>query len=102
MLWHVHNKGPETIKDFIRQRRRIASGHLHLKAAIHHEVATENPKKIFYYVLKCQRWSVKEIIYMAALIMIEGYSRFMGKVDYYLKDKNPFIWDIAASTKRMA
>lgn len=98
----VQNKGPETIKDFISQRRRIASGHLHLKAAMGHEVATDNPKKVFYYVLKCQRWSVKEIMFMMALIMIEGYSRFMGKVDYYLKDKNPFIWDIAASTKRMA
>ena len=26
----VHNKGPETVGDFIRQRRRIAAGHLHL------------------------------------------------------------------------
>lgn len=97
----VHNKGPETLKDFISQRRRIASGHIHLQAAMGYKVATARPQNIWHYVLKCQRWSFKEVLYMAALIMVEGYSRFMGRIDYYLKDKNPYIWDIADSTKRM-
>jgi len=95
----VHNKGPETIRDFIKQRRRIAAGHRHLKAGMGHEVSTQSPKNIFHYVLKHQRWSPKEITYMMILVIIEGYSRFLGMVGYYIKDKNPFIWDIAASTK---
>ncbi len=97
----VHNKGPETIRDFIKQRRRIASGHRHLKATVGHEVATQSSSRILKYVLQNQKWNPKEIIFMLLLIAIEGYSRFAGMIDFYLRDKNPFIWDISLTTKRM-
>ncbi len=97
----ISNKGPETFRDFVKQRKRIASGHRHLHAAMRHEVSTQNPSNIINYVLKYQRWSPKEVIYMTMLIGIEGYARFMGMIDYYLKDKNPFIWDISETTKQM-
>jgi poly-beta-1,6-N-acetyl-D-glucosamine synthase len=96
----VRNKGPETMGDFIKQRRRIAAGHKHLKASMRHEVSTGKSSSILRYVLKYQRWTPKEVIYMSGLMIIEAYSRLMGLVDYYIKDKNPFIWDIARSTKR--
>lgn len=97
----VHNKGPETIRDFIKQRRRIASGHRHLRATVGHEVATQSSSRILKYVLENQKWNPKEIIFMLLLIAIEGYSRFAGMIDFYLRDKNPFIWDISLTTKRM-
>jgi glycosyltransferase involved in cell wall biosynthesis len=97
----VYNKGPETIRDFILQRRRIASGHQFLKATMGHKVATDNLKKVIRCVWRCHRWSIEETLYMLLLIGIEGYARFLGIVDYYLRDKNPFIWDIATSTKKM-
>jgi hypothetical protein len=97
----LHNKGPETYKDFIKQRKSIASGHRHLKAAMRHEVSTQNALNIIGYVLKCQRWTPKDVIYMTLLIGIEGFARFRGMIDYYFKDKNPFIWDISTSTKDM-
>jgi glycosyltransferase involved in cell wall biosynthesis len=97
----INNKGPENFRDFVKQRRRIASGHRHLYAAMQHEVSTQNPSRILKYVLKYQKWSPKEILYMFFLVVIEGYARTMGMIDYYLKDKNPFIWDISKSTKIM-
>jgi len=97
----VYNKGPETLKDFLKQRRRIASGHRHLKATMGHQVATQGPGKILKYVIKSMRLNIKEMIFMAMLIMVEVYSRFMGIMDFYLRDKNPFIWDISKTTKKM-
>ena len=66
-----------------------------------HTVYTQNPSNILRYVFKEQRWNPKEVIFMAFLIAIEGYSRFLGFIDFYLRDKNPFIWDISTSTKHM-
>lgn len=97
----LHNKGPETLKDFIKQRRRIASGHRHLAKSMRHQVYTQSPSNILHYVFKDQKWNPKEIIFMMLLILVEGYARFLGAVDFYLRDKNPFIWDISASTKHM-
>jgi poly-beta-1,6-N-acetyl-D-glucosamine synthase len=97
----IHNKGPETLRDFIKQRRRIASGHRHLAKSMQHAVFTQSSKNIMHYVLKSQSWNPKEVIFMSLLILVEGYSRMLGLVDFYLRDKNPFIWDISTSTKHM-
>lgn len=97
----IHNKGPETLRDFIKQRRRIASGHRHLAKSMQHQVFTQSPANILHYVFKDQKWNPKEAIFMMLLICVEGYSRFLGVIDFYLRDKNPFIWDISASTKHM-
>ena len=97
----VYNKGPETIKDFIRQRRRIASGHRHLKVTTHYEVSTNKPGNIISHVITTQRWIPREMLYMVFLMVIEAYSRFMGMIDFYLRDKNPYIWDIAETTKEI-
>ncbi len=98
----VKNKGPENLKDFIKQRRRIAIGHRHLNVLMGHKVATMNSGKIWKYVLKSKFKSPKEVFYMLFLILIEAYVRFMGFFDYQFRDKNPFIWDISKSTKHMA
>lgn len=97
----VRNKGAETLRDFIKQRRRIASGHRYLKTTMGHEVATQSSCNIFKKVIASQNRAIREMFYMPLLILIEAYSRFMGAVDFYLRDKNPFIWDISLTTKKM-
>jgi len=98
----LHNKGPETLQDFIKQRRRISSGHRHLEASMGHKVYTQSPGNVLGYVLRTQKWNPKHVIYMSLLMLVEAYSRLMGMVDFYLRDKNPFVWDISKSTKHMS
>ena len=97
----VTNKGPETLADFFKQRRRIASGHRHLKALIGYEVITLKSSRVLKLVLKLHRWTIKETIFMVFLILIEALARFLGMLDFYLRDKNPFIWDISVTTKEV-
>ncbi len=97
----LQNKGPENLGDFIKQRRRIASGHRHLAASMGHEVFTNSASNIFKYVRKTQEWNPKALMYMGMLMGVEAFARTMGIVDFYLRDKNPFIWDISVTTKRM-
>jgi len=95
----VRNKGPETIKDFLRQRIRIASGHKHLKTIRGYRVATFNSFSVFKYLLKDFKWSLKEILYTFGLIILEAVARAIGFVNFYIRDKNPYVWDIAQTTK---
>lgn len=97
----VNNKGPETLRDFIKQRRRIASGHRHLSATMGHKVSTQNSRNVIRYMIKTQNWTPREMVYSFLLVFVELYSRFMGMIDFYLRDKNPFIWDVSLTTKRM-
>lgn len=97
----LQNKGPENLRDFIKQRRRIASGHRHLAATMGHAVFTQKPTNILKYMLKNQEWNPRSVFYMMLLMGLEAYARLMGMIDFYLRDKNPFIWDISQSTKHM-
>ena len=97
----IHNKGPENLKDFIRQRRRIASGHLWLKETENYEVTSQNPKILLQLALSEIKEHPTKIFFLIGTILLEIYSRFLGWFDLKIKKKNPFKWDIATSTKKL-
>lgn len=97
----VMNKGPENIKDFLTQRRRIAAGHKHLYCELKHEVSTQNPFKILTILFKKRSWNKKELIWVLGTICLEGLGRLLGFFDFYVLKRNPYIWKIAASTKEL-
>jgi len=97
----VRNKGPENIHDFIKQRRRIAAGHKHLTIETNYEVSTSSPIKIFKFLFQGHTWNPKKIIWTIGAIVLEAIGRLLGYYDYYVKKKNPFVWDISESTKRL-
>jgi len=97
----IHNKGPETLADFMSQRRRIAAGHLWLEEHQGYKVVS-NSKKILLRLL-CNE--IKErptkLFNLLGTMMIEIWCRFLGWQDYKIKGKNPFKWDIASTTKNL-
>lgn len=97
----VHNRGPENIRDFIKQRRRISAGHKHLLREQKHEVSTSDPKNIFRILMQEHSWNFRDTIWTAGAISLELIGRLLGSFDFYVRKKNPFIWDIAYSTKKL-
>ena len=96
----VKNKGPENIKDFIKQRRRIAAGHKHLLREQKYEVSTFDPKKILRIIIQGHSWGFRDTLWTLGAIGLEIIGRILGYYDFYIRKKNPFIWDTASSTKR--
>lgn len=96
----VWNKGPENVKDFLTQRRRIAAGHLHLMKQDGYEVSTFDTKNIMRMLLREKYTGLKELIWTFGAIFLEGLGRGLGYYDFSVRKKNPFIWDIASSTKK--
>jgi cellulose synthase/poly-beta-1,6-N-acetylglucosamine synthase-like glycosyltransferase len=96
----VQNKGPENIRDFIKQRRRIASGHKYLLQERDYEVSTFSPRIILKILAKEFCWKLRDIPLVFGTIALEVVGRILGYYDYYVKKEKPFIWEIASSTKK--
>lgn len=97
----IINKGPENVRDFIKQRRRIQNGHLWLKKVQDYEVVSQDGGlllKIFWQELTDRP---SDIFRMAGVILLELYCRALGSWDYYVRGKNPFAWEISKSTKKV-
>ena len=97
----VYNKGAENVGDFLKQRRRIAAGHLHLRLSQGYTVSTTSWRTVLKPFLKEIRWGGKSISWTVGAVFLELYARFLGYYDFYIRKKNPFIWDVASSTKRL-
>ena len=96
----VRNKGPENIRDFVRQRRRIAAGHRHLLRKEGYRVSTLSAKVILKTLIRQHSWGVKETIWTLGAISLEAAARALGHFDYCILGKNPFVWEVATSTKK--
>jgi len=97
----VQNKGPETIRDFIKQRKRIAIGHEWLKKNHDYIVASSDTSLLFEVFFKECFTNNKDIFKIIAVSLLELYSRFLGFIDFYLKKNNPYIWEMIPSTKKL-
>lgn len=98
----VRNKGPETVRDLLKQRRRIFNGHARLfidqKVKINNMTSSSFKLLLFKLELK----NLKHLVWLLGGISIEVYARFLGFYDGTLKKVNPFIWDTATSTKNLS
>ncbi len=97
----VYNMGPETVADFVRQRRRNYAGHLYLKKKYGYKVSSLDSGKVLRIALG-EVWGALRLIYtLAALASVEGFSRLLGAYDYYIRRERHVVWDMAWTTKKV-
>ena len=96
----VYNKGPETVDDFLRQRRRIYAGHLEMQAALGYSVSTMSGGKIAGLLLRNLDWRPKQLFWTARVVALEVYGRYLGRRDYKAR-RSHTVWEIAATTKEL-
>lgn len=102
----VHNKGPETLSDFFRQRRHIHWGHLHLKHQTGHAVSTASIFATLGTIWKqfcdpADYFLRRYIYYLPVAVALEGWGRALGYWDYYIVKREHIIWDVRESTKNL-
>src|SRR6266699_1200046 len=97
----VYNKGPVTVRDFVKQRRRIYAGHLKVLQQQNYEASTMKVTPIARQLIACRHFALstpKQIMWTAGAIFLEGYARVQGYLDYRSKREH-HIWQAVASTK---
>jgi len=97
----VYNKGPENLSDIIRQRRRIYTGHLHLRRHRGYSPLTMSLSAINRALLAEVRENPKKIHWILGACLLEAYIRLVAAVDYYILKRNPFRWEVIPSTKEL-
>ena len=97
----VYNMGPDTLSEFILQRRRNYAGHLHLVHKYGYKVSSLESGRVMRIALD-EVWNAMRLIgTLAWLAIVEAYARLLGTYDYYIKGRKHVIWDMAWSTKNV-
>jgi len=97
----VYNKGPTTVGDFIRQRRRNYAGHLHLKRKYRYRVSSLDTWRVLRIGLDEVWKALRVILYLVWLASLELLARLLGAYDYYIRGRKHVVWDIAWTTKNV-
>jgi cellulose synthase/poly-beta-1,6-N-acetylglucosamine synthase-like glycosyltransferase len=98
----VHNHGPETFREFLRQRRRIAAGHYWLREISGYSVSTMNAMRVVRLTLsELARSAPRASLYIVATIFTEVLSRALGYLDFRTNRNKHTIWRVSESTKQV-
>jgi len=97
----VYNKGASSVRDFLKQRRRIYAGHLWLEREQEYKVSTKNVGGILSVLLEELEMRPRALLWTAGGVFLEFWGRMLGVFDYHVLKKNPYTWDIAESTKTL-
>ncbi|MDE3087954.1 MAG: glycosyltransferase [Chloroflexota bacterium] len=97
----VYNMGPETLGEFIMQRRRNYAGHLHLTRKYGYKVSSLDNTRVLRIAVDEVTKALRLIVTLFWMGMVEGIARLLGMYDYYVKGDKHVVWDIAWTTKRV-
>ncbi len=99
----VYNKGPLTVRDFLKQRRRIYAGHLKVLRQQKYEASTMKVSPIFRQLISARHYALstpRQVVWTCGTMALEGYARLQGHYDYRRKREH-HIWQPVTSTKAL-
>ncbi len=96
----VLNKGPDTVDDFLLQRRRIYAGHLTERDRLGYEVSTMNGRRILRLLLRSLDWRPKQFVWTWRVVALEILGRYLGWRDFRAH-RDHHIWEVAETTKNL-
>jgi len=95
----VYSMGPQTVSDFVRQRRRNYAGHLYLIDKYGYRVSSLQNRRVVRIALE-EVWGAFRLLWtLVYLAILEIYSRMLGWWDYRIRKKKHVVWDMAWTTK---
>jgi cellulose synthase/poly-beta-1,6-N-acetylglucosamine synthase-like glycosyltransferase len=95
----VYSMGPQTVEDFVKQRRRNYAGHLYLKKKYGYKVSSLQNRRVVRIALEEVWGAIRLVATLGFLAALEIYARLLGAWDYRVKGKTHVVWDMAWTTK---
>jgi len=96
----VFSMGPQTVSDFIVQRRRNHAGHLHLRHKYGYRVSSLDSGRVMRLAFEEVWGAVRLIGVLSVLAALEFYARILGNYDYFFRGRKHEVWEIARTTKQ--
>ncbi|HEX9097362.1 MAG TPA: glycosyltransferase [Candidatus Dormibacteraeota bacterium] len=96
----VYNRGPQTVKDFLRQRRRIYAGHLRVHHQQGYEASTMSVRRIGRALIGSGSFATpRAACWTVGAIGLEAAARGLGRYDH-MRHRSHHVWETAVTTKR--
>jgi poly-beta-1,6-N-acetyl-D-glucosamine synthase len=95
----VYNTGPDTISDFVLQRRRNHAGHLYLRSKYGYAVSSIQNTRVAKVAFKEIWGAIRLVGALGLLAVLELWARVLGWYDFAIKHDRHVVWDIAWSQK---
>lgn len=95
----VYNRGPATVSDFLRQRRRIYCGHLLIRRQQRYEASTMSLTRVAQALFADQSFStLQSSVWTLGAIGLEACARMLGTYDHWRR-RPQYLWQMAVTTK---
>lgn len=94
----IVNRGPDSVREFARQRRRIACGHYWVRATSGYTVSTLNVRRILRLALRYLSFTepATDFSYLLAML-VEALARGVGYLDLVRGYRRHAVWKVAPS-----
>jgi hypothetical protein len=97
----VYNRGPATVGDFLRQRRRIYAGHLRIREQQAYSAPTMSPWRAARALLEPESFATpRAALWTAGTVGLEATARALGRYDIARGRRSPYAWDMCDTTKQ--
>jgi poly-beta-1,6-N-acetyl-D-glucosamine synthase len=95
----VYNRGPTTVRDFLRQRRRIYAGHLRIADQQAYPAPTMNSARLLRTLLRSGAFmSPRGAVWTMGTVALEATARGLGHYDV-MRQRPQHVWEMCATTK---
>ncbi|OPY34522.1 MAG: Glycosyltransferase AglE [Methanomassiliicoccales archaeon PtaU1.Bin124] len=97
----VKNKGPSTIRDYIKQRTRVNIGERYMKKWFDVDIPTWDPRFLFQALQSFikENWRYLDKMFLA--ICLEAYARVYASLHVRMDKGDRPVWSIVETTKKL-
>ncbi|MDR0888169.1 MAG: glycosyltransferase [Candidatus Methanoplasma sp.] len=97
----VYNRGPETIKDYIKQRTRVNIGECYVKRDHDFDIPTWNFRQLYSALTKTVRDMGFHPFKITISVVLEIYSRMKASVHVKMDKGDMNVWEQVETTKKL-
>jgi biofilm PGA synthesis N-glycosyltransferase PgaC len=95
----VYNRGPTSVRDFLRQRRRIYAGHLRVREQQDYPAPTMNTWRVARALRGSGSFATpRAAVWSIGTIGLEATARALGAYDV-MRRRSSGVWEISGTTK---
>jgi glycosyltransferase involved in cell wall biosynthesis len=96
----VYNRGPTTVRDFLRQRRRIYAGHLRVREQQGYSASTMSAWRVGRALWGSGSFTTpRAVLWSIGTVGLEATARALGQYDV-VRRRSQHVWEISDTTKR--
>ncbi|MBO0884203.1 MAG: diguanylate cyclase, partial [Mycobacterium sp.] len=97
----VYNRGPATVQDFLRQRRRIYAGHLRIREQQAYSAPTMSAWRAGRALLGSESFATPRMaLWSLGAIGLEATARALGRYDVAHGHRSHYVWEMCGTTKQ--